>query len=322
MHYTRSTLVRGAIAGAIGAATLALFFLVLDAIAGRPFNTPAFLAGVTAGRATVELSAPLIAVYTLVHFALFIAVGVLATWVIERARIRPHFLLGAVLGFLLFDIVFYAGVLITGVNVVRALGWPGVLAGNVLAGMAMFAWLQASAPEDADTRAAWNGSIVREGLITGVIGAVTVALWFLVLDIAQGRIFFMPAALGSALFLQAASAEAVNMSAGIIAGYTLVHFAGFIAVGLLAAAIFRRAEREPPVLLGAALLFVTLEAFFIGLIAIVASWMLDIIPWWTIAIANLVAGAAMGIYLWRAHPRLRAELARESLEEPSRSEAA
>jgi hypothetical protein len=322
MRYTRSTFVRGAIAGMIGAATLAVFFLVLDAIAGRPFNTPAFLAGITAGRATVELSAPLIAMYTLVHFALFITVGVSATWVIERARIRPHILLGAVLGFLLFDILFYASVLITGVNVVRALGWPGVLAGNVLAGMAMFAWLQAAAPADAEARAAWSGSIVREGLVAGSIGAVTVALWFLVLDIAQGRIFFTPAALGSALFLQAGSVDAVNLSPGIIAGYTMVHFASFILVGLLAAAIFKRADRGPPVLLGAVLLFVTLEAFFIGLIAIVASWMLDIIPWWTIAIANLVAGVAMGIHLWRAHPRLREELARESLEEPSRSEAA
>lgn len=322
MSQGRSTLVRGAIAGAIGAATLALFFLALDAIAGRPFHTPAFLAGVTAGRAAVELSPSLIAIYTLVHFALFIAVGILATWALERARIRPHFMLGAVLGFLLFDVVFYAGVVITGVNVVRALGWPGVLAGNVLAGMAMFAYLQATAPEDRAAGVAWSGSIVREGLIAGTIGAVTVALWFLVLDVTQGRIFFMPAALGSALFLQADSADAVNRSAGIIAGYTLVHFAGFISVGLMAAGIFRRAEQEPPVLLGAALLFVTLEAFFIGLIAIVASWMLDIIPWWTIAIANLVAGIAMGIYLWRVHPRLRAELARESLEEPSRSEAA
>lgn len=322
MHYTRSTLVRGAIAGTIGAATLALFFLVLDAIAGQPFNTPAFLAGVTAGRPTVERSASLIALYTLVHFALFITVGVLATWVVERARIRPHVVLGAVLGFLLFDIVFYAGVLITGVNVVRALGWPGVLAGNVLAGMAMFAWLQATGPADAEARAAWSGSIMREGLIAGTIGAVTVALWFLVIDIAQGRILFTPAALGSALFLQAGSVEAVNTSPGIIVGYTLVHLASFVLVGLLAAAIFQRADREPPVLLGAVLLFVTLEAFFIGLIAIVASWMLDIIPWWTIAIANLVAGIAMGVYLWRAHPRLREELARESLEEPSRSEAA
>ena len=322
MQYTRSTLVRGAIAGVIGAATLALFFLVLDVLAGRPLNTPAFLAGITAGRATVELSAPLIAMYTLVHFALFIAVGVFATWVIERARIRPHFLLGAILGFLLFDIVFYAGVLITGVNVVRALGWPGVLAGNILAGMAMFGWLQATSPADEAARSAWSGSMVREGLIAGTIGAVTVALWFLVLDVAQGRMFFMPAALGSALFLQAGSAESVNTSPGIIAGYTLVHFAGFILVGLLAAAIFRRADREPPVLLGAVLLFVTLEAFFIGLIAIVASWMLDMIPWWTIAIANLVAGLAMGIYLWRAHPRLRDELARESLEEPARTAAA
>ena len=319
MQGPRSTLARGAIAGAIGAAALAVFFLVVDLIRGTPLATPSFLASVAAGRSPGDAGAGLIVLYTLIHFALFIAVGIGATWLIERARIRPHFLLGAVLGFLLFDIVFYAGVIITGENVVRALGWPAVMAGNVLAGIAMFGWLQVTAPAGTPTWATtFTGNrIIREGLVSGAIGAAAVALWFLVIDAVAGRILYTPAALGSAVFLGAENPESVSMSAGIIAGYTAVHLAGFIAIGILAAALFLQAEAEPPVLLGAVLLFVTLEAFVIGVIAILAAWLLATIGWWTIAAANLIAAAAMGVYLWRAHPGLRAELRRESLEEPS-----
>lgn len=321
MQRPRSTIVRGAIAGAIGAATLAIFFLIVDLVRGTPLNTPSFVASVTAGRSAVEASPGLIALYTVIHFALFIAVGVAATWVVERARVRPHFLLGAVLGFLLFDIVFYAGVIVTGVNVVRAIGWPAVLAGNVLAGVAMFAYLQATAPAGTP---AWSETftgnrIIREGIIAGAIGAASVAVWFLVIDLISGRLFYTPAALGSAVFLQAESPETISMSAGIIAGYTVFHVLGFIAVGILAAALVLRAEQEPSVLLGAVLLFVTLEAFVIGLIAILAAWVLDTLGWWTVAAANLIAAVAMGVYLWRAHPALREELGRESLEEPTMS---
>ncbi|HEX2168478.1 MAG TPA: hypothetical protein VHG09_14685 [Longimicrobiales bacterium] len=327
MQRPRSTLVRGAIAGAIGAATLAVFFLIVDLLRGTPLATPAFLASVTAGRDAVDTSALLIALYTVIHFAVFIAFGIAVTWVIERVRIRPHFLVGAILGFLLFDMLFYAGVVVTGVDVVRALGWPEVLAGNVIAGIAMFGWLQATSAEGTPT---WGHTftgnrVIREGIIAGVIGAASVAVWFLIIDVIAGRLFYTPAALGSAVFLQAESPETVSMSAGIIAGYTLFHVLAFIAVGILAAALVLRAEVEPSVLLGAVLLFVTLEAFAIGLIAILAAWLLDTIGWWTVAAANLIAAVTMGTYLWRAHPALREELGRESLEEPapsSRSEAA
>ena len=60
----------------------------------------------------------------------------------------------------------------------------------------------------------------------------------------------------------------------------------------------------------------TLQVLFFGLIAIMASWLLDSIRWWTILVANLIAALAMGIYLWREHPSLRAEL-RKPLEEES-----
>jgi hypothetical protein len=153
MQDSRTTLERGAIAGAIGATTLALFFLAYDLIRGTPLRTPALVASVGAARDPIGLSMLPIVIFTLIHFALFIVVGIAVTWLIGRFYIRPHVLLGAVFGFLLFDLLFYAGSVVTGVNVVREIGWPAVLAANMIAGVAMFAYLKATAPEPRSRRA-------------------------------------------------------------------------------------------------------------------------------------------------------------------------
>ncbi|HEX6134902.1 MAG TPA: hypothetical protein VFZ24_13130 [Longimicrobiales bacterium] len=163
-----------------------------------------------------------------------------------------------------------------------------------------------------DSHSTW-----KTGAIAGLLGAVAVALWFLAIDLAFSRPFYTPAALGSALFLRAEGPDTVAMSAAIVAGYTVVHVLAFLAIGLLAAALVHRAETDPPVLLGAVLLFVTMEAFAIGMIAILATWLLDRIGWWTIALANLIAAGVMGYYLWRTHPLLREGIGRQDLEDPT-----
>lgn len=159
-------------------------------------------------------------------------------------------------------------------------------------------------------------SILSHGIIAGLVGAASVALWFLVLDAVRRQILFTPAALGSALFLGASGTDEVEITFGIVALYTVAHVAAFIALGLLVAALIHAAESEPPLLLGAVLLFVTLEAAMIGLIAIAAAWLLDELAWWSIGIANIIAALAMGAYLWRAHPKMRRDFGDQELEEP------
>lgn len=158
-------------------------------------------------------------------------------------------------------------------------------------------------------------ALIIEGIKAGMLGAGAVAVWFLVLDALQRRIFFTPAALGSALFLNATSAGEVVISPAIVLGYTAVHVAAFAIVGLIVAALAGAAERHPPVLLGIALLFVTIEVFFLGLIALVANWLLDVLSAWPILVANAIAAVVMAVYVWRAHPVLRARGLMD-LEEP------
>jgi hypothetical protein len=57
------------------------------------------------------------------------------------------------------------------------------------------------------------------------------------------------------------------------------------------------------------MLFVAFEAFFMGLMALSAEFLLSTLAWWAIVTGNVLATLAMGSYLWVKHPRLREALA-------------
>ena len=316
MNGNGSTARHGIIGGVLAATAIAVFFLVVDLAQGELFQTPKFLASVLLGREIGAIGFGTVALYTALHYATFAVVGVVATWALRAAQIPASALVGLVIGFLLFDVVFYVGVTFTGVNVVRVLGWPGFLGGNLLGGVTLTGYLARSGavPSRSWAEALAEHRIVREGLIAGVIGAVAVAAWFFVVDLGMGRLLYTPGALGSALFMGVDSPEAVQVTAATVLGYSGVHFAGFIAMGLVFAALITRAEESPPLLMGLALLFVTFETLLLGLVAILAAWLLDVVPWWSIALSNLVAAAAMVVYLWRAHPALAESVSRAERE--------
>lgn len=318
MTAPRTVLGRGVLAGAAGATVLAIWFLLTDLRQGQPFRTPEFLAGVL-GFGDVQMGLAGAALYTVVHYAAFALVGIGAAWLADRLEAVPGFALGLALGFLLFNVVFYGSVWITGIDVVQALGgWPNVLIGNLLAGTAVFAALTAMGVAEPMrwSRMLSEHYTVREGLITGLIGAVGVAVWFLIVDAVAGRLLFTPAALGSAVFLGARSAESVQITAATVLGYSVLHVAAFALTGLIAAEIVALAEEHSEViLLGGVLLFVTLEAFSIGLLTIVAEWLVQALSWWNIAGANLVAALGMGGYLYARHPGLLRDMQERDLEE-------
>ncbi|MDX1673386.1 MAG: hypothetical protein R3314_01195 [Longimicrobiales bacterium] len=315
---TEGYIVRGGTAGFVGATILALWFLLVDGLAGRPFHTPAFLFRVLFGSEPLQMAGAQVALYSILHYGVFLAVGLAAAWIVSRLRVSVGLLGGVVLGFLLFDLLFYGSVWFTGVDVVGYLGWAEVLAGNVLAGIALFGTLRLM---DRDRNVSWGElmaehTVLREGITVGLVGAVAVAVWFLIIDVVAGRILFTPAALGSIVFTGATGPGDVDTGALVILGYTGLHMGAFFVTGIVAAGLAALAEdRQPYFIFGAILLFVTFETFFIGIIAIAAQWLFEVISWWSIAVSNLIAAAAMGYYLWNAHPDLAAALSEADLED-------
>ncbi len=307
---------RGLVAGILGATALAFWFLIIDGSQGDPFRTPAFLAGALRGTPDLTPSLGPILLYSAIHYAAFMVVGLAVSWFIKNIYTAPNIFLGLVLGFAMFDFVFYLSVTATGVDVVAALGWPSVLAGNLIAGVTMmgFLHLTGATPPMSWWEILQGHRIIKEGIVCGLLGAGVVALWFLIIDLVQGQPFFTPGALGSALFFGSTDLEAVTVSAVTVLGYTAIHIAAFVTTGIIAAAIACYAEDTPPLVLAAVLLFVTFEALFMGLMALLAEFLLGSLAWWSIALGNLLATVSMGYYLWVKHPKLQAVLEADPLD--------
>jgi hypothetical protein len=136
----------GVLAGAVGAATIAAWFFLLDAIRGRPFYTPTVL-GIAFFRRGIGLDAPgmiapdfeMVLSFTWVHVLVFVLIGVAASRLLALAERNPSFGFGIVLFAVFFEFGFLLACMVFAEPVLRALTWPEVLVGNLLAAAAMSA---------------------------------------------------------------------------------------------------------------------------------------------------------------------------------------
>jgi hypothetical protein len=152
-----------------------------------------------------------------------------------------------------------------------------------------------------------SAAVYTEGLLAGVVGAATIAGWFLLLDSIAGRPFYTPSLLGTALVrggAAIAAPEALPVNMEMVINFTWMHLLAFMVIGLAASKLLEQAERDPNVGFGILLLFVVFEFGFIAVFEVVAGEVLHAISWPSILIGNLLAAAAMGLVFWRRHPRL------------------
>ncbi len=147
-------------------------------------------------------------------------------------------------------------------------------------------------------------SVLREGIVAGLIGATVVAVWFLLFDAARGRPFLTPALLGAAVFQGVTSPAGVEITAGNVVGYTILHGLAFVAFGVIAASVMAVSEREPALFVAFIILFACFEVFFFGVVGALGKSMLGALVWWAILVGNLLASVAMLWYLFRAHRAL------------------
>ena len=315
----RGLVSRGVIAGVIGATALAFWFLVIDGSQGEPFRTPGFLGGALLGTDALEPSFGPVILYSLLHYAAFIGIGVGVSWLLSKMHTTPNIFLGLALGFGLYDLVFYTSLTVTGVDVVGEFGWRSVLVGNLIAGVSLVSFLHftGARPPISWWTILGQSRVFKEGLIAGLVGAGTVALWFFIVDMGRGQPFFTPGALGSALFLGSTDPTAVSVSVATVASYSILHIGAFFATGFIAAAIAGYAEDTPPLILGGVMLFLAFEAFFMGLMALSAEFLLSSLAWWAILVGNVLATLTMGSYLWAKHPKLREALAANPMDKTS-----
>jgi hypothetical protein len=136
----------GIVAGAVGAATIAAWFFVLDMVKGHPFFTPTVLgtalfrggAGLTTPNA-LPIDFEMVLSFTWVHVLAFVIIGVVASRLLGLAEQNPSFGFGILLLFVVFECGFLLACMLFAEPVLQTLTWPEVLVGNLLAAAAMAA---------------------------------------------------------------------------------------------------------------------------------------------------------------------------------------
>lgn len=160
--------------------------------------------------------------------------------------------------------------------------------------------------------------VLAEGLVAGLLGYAAIVLFYGVVNLVAGRSFFHTAAeLGSGLVGEGAIGGA---AAGAVLAFNGIHLLGFLLIGVVAAWIIGETEKHPS--LFALFLLLAISGFMLAVVgfAVLEASIGRGPPLVSVAAANLVAGAAMAVYLFRAHPRLWSEIrdhADPELEHPS-----
>jgi hypothetical protein len=144
-----SVLEDGVFMGVIGASVVAVWFLILDALHGRPLYTPALLGtlvmhGPASMAQMTQIQPSPVAVYTGIHFFAFVLVGIVASYLWELFERYPETGFVLVFAFVLFETGFFVINLALGGRILGLLGAWAVGVGNLLAalGMAVYAWLR------------------------------------------------------------------------------------------------------------------------------------------------------------------------------------
>jgi hypothetical protein len=142
---------QGLFTGLIGAAAVALWFLILDMISGQPLRTPAALASVlflgAKGPGDVHISLGVVAGYTVLHVAVFAAIGTALTLIAREVERAPQLLLMVVLSAIVLEAVAGPAMALTAAWGLGAVGWWSVGMGNLLAVAAMGWWIWRTHPD-------------------------------------------------------------------------------------------------------------------------------------------------------------------------------
>jgi hypothetical protein len=163
------------------------------------------------------------------------------------------------------------------------------------------------AARDTETAAS---RIYAEGFTAGLLGAATIALWFFLLDVINGRPFYTPTVLGTALFRGAAalqSPETLPISFEMVTAFTWVHLLVFALIGGLASRLLAMVENTPNTGFGIVLLFVLFECGFVTASVLFADTALQALGVVPVLVGNLLAAVTMALYFRLRHPSLRIE---------------
>ncbi len=157
-----------------------------------------------------------------------------------------------------------------------------------------------------------RGQVLRQGFIAGVIGYAAVVLFFILVNLVEGRSpFHTVALLGSSLFYGLEDARRLVIEPGPILAYNGIHLLVSLVAGTVSAWVVYEVERHHFLWYFALIALIAGFLYSLVVVGLLGAELSEALPWWLVAFANLVWVGSMGLYLWRAHPGLLREIAEE-----------
>jgi hypothetical protein len=151
--------------------------------------------------------------------------------------------------------------------------------------------------------------VLSGGVFAGLIGYATVVILFAVINVAGGRSpFHTPAMFGSALFYGLEDPGAVDVAAGPVLAYNMIHVVAFLLLGFLGSSLASLAERIPSARFAVLFVLLFVAGHLYAALLIFAQPLLTGAVWLQVGFVSLAAAVAMGWYLLALHPALKGDL--------------
>lgn len=148
-------------------------------------------------------------------------------------------------------------------------------------------------------------NLAREGVVTGVIGALVVAAWFFIIDLTQGRPLATPSVLGQVFVFGSATPSFSVIDLWAVTAYTIIHLMVFAVIGITLTSLFHAAMVSPLARPALLMSFIVFEFFFFGIMLLYNARTGQLFPAWSVLTANFLSAIAMGGWLWRHHPSIK-----------------
>ena len=146
--------------------------------------------------------------------------------------------------------------------------------------------------------------VLPDGLIVGLIGYASVAVFYSVIDLFASRgLLYSVDLLGKALLFGLRDSSVLQFpvvpDARAVFLYNALHLAAALVIGLVVVSLVKQAEENPS--RRGIVLLVMVAGFFVtvAVVGFLTSPLRPLLPYWSIVVANVVAVILAGAYLLR-----------------------
>ncbi len=307
-HTTPELILDSLYSGVLGGSAVAAFFLVVDLLDGQPLFTPSLMGGVLffdiGVNDAVEVSLQAVVTFSLLHIAIFTALGAVVSWVVHEVELHSRHPIEVLLVlFAIIEVAFFAVAPLVMPGLIERLGIVRVGVANLLAAgsMALFFVLY----HRSATRERFKHTVADflfDSFYSGAIGGSAVALFFLAADTLDGQPLFTPSLMGSVFVLDIAAEDVVRVSLQAVAYFSVLHFAACAVVGTLITWLVHEVElhsRHPVAVL--VVLFAIIEVVFLLVASLAMPGVIARLGIARISIANLLAAGSMSFFFVLSH---------------------